>query len=200
MTSSRFTWVKFLRSKDETPEFVTNFLKQIQVGLNKTVRFIRTDNVTRFVNQATVCILWKVLPFISSKVCSENSNKIGVVERTDLQQENSRLTGNHSTSTFDEIGTDNGSYLATKLELITSTLPATEDNAQRVTTSNILVYNNCSRCTDQQVPHRQTSDSPSSIQLQDIPKTPQSFRMFLIPAHNLATGDPGSGTIIIGNV
>ncbi|GKC96006.1 integrase, catalytic region, zinc finger, CCHC-type containing protein [Tanacetum coccineum] len=26
---SRFTWVKFLRSKDETPEFVTNFLKQI---------------------------------------------------------------------------------------------------------------------------------------------------------------------------
>ncbi|GJX34868.1 integrase, catalytic region, zinc finger, CCHC-type containing protein [Tanacetum coccineum] len=49
---SRFTWVKFLRSKDETPEFVTNFLKQIQVGLNKTVRFIRTDNGTEFVNQA----------------------------------------------------------------------------------------------------------------------------------------------------
>ncbi|GJW99012.1 gag-pol polyprotein [Tanacetum coccineum] len=33
---SRFTWVKFLRSKDETPEFVINFLKQIQLGLNKT--------------------------------------------------------------------------------------------------------------------------------------------------------------------
>ncbi|GJS63298.1 retrovirus-related pol polyprotein from transposon TNT 1-94 [Tanacetum coccineum] len=48
---SRFTWVKFLRSKDETPEFVINFLKQIQVGLNKTVRFIRTDNGTEFVNQ-----------------------------------------------------------------------------------------------------------------------------------------------------
>ncbi|GJS11190.1 retrovirus-related pol polyprotein from transposon TNT 1-94, partial [Tanacetum coccineum] len=37
---SRFTWVKFLSSKDETPEFVINFLKQIQVGLNKTVRYI----------------------------------------------------------------------------------------------------------------------------------------------------------------
>ncbi|GKB50388.1 retrovirus-related pol polyprotein from transposon TNT 1-94 [Tanacetum coccineum] len=35
---SRFTWVKFLRSKDETPEFVIKFLKQIQVGLNKTCR------------------------------------------------------------------------------------------------------------------------------------------------------------------
>ncbi|GJZ84824.1 putative ribonuclease H-like domain-containing protein [Tanacetum coccineum] len=48
---SRFTWVKFLRSKDETSEFVINFLKQIQVGLNKTVKYIRTDNGTEFVNQ-----------------------------------------------------------------------------------------------------------------------------------------------------
>ncbi|GJS81110.1 retrovirus-related pol polyprotein from transposon TNT 1-94 [Tanacetum coccineum] len=47
---SRFTWVKFLRSKDETPVVVIKFLKQIQVGLNKTVRNIRTDNGTEFVN------------------------------------------------------------------------------------------------------------------------------------------------------
>ncbi|GJU63743.1 retrovirus-related pol polyprotein from transposon TNT 1-94 [Tanacetum coccineum] len=50
---SRFTWVKFLRSKDETTEFVINFRKQIQVGLNKTVRYIRTDNGMEFVNQVT---------------------------------------------------------------------------------------------------------------------------------------------------
>ncbi|GJW74477.1 retrovirus-related pol polyprotein from transposon TNT 1-94 [Tanacetum coccineum] len=48
---SRFTWVKFLRSKDETIEFVIKFLKQIQVGLNKTFRYIRTDNGIEFVNQ-----------------------------------------------------------------------------------------------------------------------------------------------------
>ncbi|GJU89534.1 retrovirus-related pol polyprotein from transposon TNT 1-94 [Tanacetum coccineum] len=48
---SRFTWVKFLRSKDETPKVVIKFLKQIQVGLNKTVRNIRTDNGTEFVNK-----------------------------------------------------------------------------------------------------------------------------------------------------
>ncbi|GJT80592.1 retrovirus-related pol polyprotein from transposon TNT 1-94 [Tanacetum coccineum] len=47
---SRFTWVKFLRSKDETPAFIINLLKQLQVGLNKTVRFMRTDNGTEFVN------------------------------------------------------------------------------------------------------------------------------------------------------
>ncbi|GKE93505.1 retrovirus-related pol polyprotein from transposon TNT 1-94, partial [Tanacetum coccineum] len=48
---SRFTWVKFLRSKDKTPTVVIKFLRQIQVGLNKTVRFIRTDNGTEFVNK-----------------------------------------------------------------------------------------------------------------------------------------------------
>nr|GEU76561.1 retrovirus-related Pol polyprotein from transposon TNT 1-94 [Tanacetum cinerariifolium] len=47
---TRFTWVKFLRSKDETLKVVIKFLKQIQVSLNKTVRFICTDNGTKFVN------------------------------------------------------------------------------------------------------------------------------------------------------
>nr|GEZ39709.1 Gag-Pol polyprotein [Tanacetum cinerariifolium] len=34
---SRFTWVKFLRSKDETPMFIIKFLKMIQVRLNVPV-------------------------------------------------------------------------------------------------------------------------------------------------------------------
>ncbi|GJR35355.1 retrovirus-related pol polyprotein from transposon TNT 1-94 [Tanacetum coccineum] len=48
---SWFTWVMFLRSKDETPAVVIKFLKQIQVGLNKTVRYVRTDNGTEFFNK-----------------------------------------------------------------------------------------------------------------------------------------------------
>ncbi|GJT25805.1 retrovirus-related pol polyprotein from transposon TNT 1-94 [Tanacetum coccineum] len=48
---SRFKWVKFLRSKDEVPEFVIKFLKMIQVHLNATVRNIRTNNGTKFVNK-----------------------------------------------------------------------------------------------------------------------------------------------------
>ncbi|GKC49654.1 retrovirus-related pol polyprotein from transposon TNT 1-94 [Tanacetum coccineum] len=47
---SRFTWVKFLRSKDEVLEFIIKFLKMIQVRLNATVHNIRTDNGTEFVN------------------------------------------------------------------------------------------------------------------------------------------------------
>ncbi|GKC51342.1 putative ribonuclease H-like domain-containing protein [Tanacetum coccineum] len=48
---SQFNWVKFLQSKDETPEFIIKFLKQVQVRLNATVRNIHTDNETEFVNQ-----------------------------------------------------------------------------------------------------------------------------------------------------
>nr|GEW79229.1 copia protein [Tanacetum cinerariifolium] len=48
---SRFTWVKFLRSKDEAPDFIIKFLKMIQVRLKVLVRRIQTDNGTEFVNQ-----------------------------------------------------------------------------------------------------------------------------------------------------
>ncbi|GKC11681.1 retrovirus-related pol polyprotein from transposon TNT 1-94 [Tanacetum coccineum] len=48
---SRFTWVKFLRSKDEAPDFIIKFLKMIQLRLKVPVRRIRTDNGTEFVNQ-----------------------------------------------------------------------------------------------------------------------------------------------------
>nr|GFB76220.1 integrase, catalytic region, zinc finger, CCHC-type, peptidase aspartic, catalytic [Tanacetum cinerariifolium] len=48
---SRFTWVKFLRSKDEAPDFIIKFLKMIQVRLKVPVHRIRTNNGTEFINQ-----------------------------------------------------------------------------------------------------------------------------------------------------
>ncbi|GKE41623.1 retrovirus-related pol polyprotein from transposon TNT 1-94 [Tanacetum coccineum] len=48
---SRFTWIKFLRSKDEAPEAIIKCIKNIQVYLNATVRNVRTDNGIEFVNQ-----------------------------------------------------------------------------------------------------------------------------------------------------
>nr|GEV16039.1 retrotransposon protein, putative, unclassified [Tanacetum cinerariifolium] len=51
---SRFTWVKFLRSKDEAPDFIIKFLRMIQVRLKVSVRRIRTDNGTEFVNQTRI--------------------------------------------------------------------------------------------------------------------------------------------------
>ncbi|GJU17357.1 retrovirus-related pol polyprotein from transposon TNT 1-94 [Tanacetum coccineum] len=77
---SRFTWVKFLRSKDETPEFVINFLKQIQVGLNKTVRYIRTDNGTEFVNQV-MSKYYEGVGIFHQKSVPRTPQQNGVVER-----------------------------------------------------------------------------------------------------------------------
>nr|GFA19540.1 ribonuclease H-like domain-containing protein [Tanacetum cinerariifolium] len=48
---SRYTWVHFLRSKDEAPEVIITFLKRITVLLQSHVIIIRTDNGTEFKNQ-----------------------------------------------------------------------------------------------------------------------------------------------------
>ncbi|GJZ66946.1 retrovirus-related pol polyprotein from transposon TNT 1-94 [Tanacetum coccineum] len=77
---SRFTWVKFLRSKDETPEVVIKFRKQIQVGLNKTVRSIRTDNGTEFVNKDLTDYYERVGIF-HQKTIPRTPQQNGVVER-----------------------------------------------------------------------------------------------------------------------
>nr|GEW57542.1 integrase, catalytic region, zinc finger, CCHC-type, peptidase aspartic, catalytic [Tanacetum cinerariifolium] len=52
---SRFTWVKFLRSKDETPMFIIKFLKMIQVRLNFPVRqAVATACFTQ--NRSIICL------------------------------------------------------------------------------------------------------------------------------------------------
>ncbi|GJT87376.1 putative ribonuclease H-like domain-containing protein [Tanacetum coccineum] len=77
---SRFTWVKFLRSKDETPAVVLKFLVQIQVGLNKIVRFIRTDNGTEFVNK-TLYDHYDKVGIFHQKTVPRTPQQNGVVER-----------------------------------------------------------------------------------------------------------------------
>nr|GEV77129.1 integrase, catalytic region, zinc finger, CCHC-type, peptidase aspartic, catalytic [Tanacetum cinerariifolium] len=76
---TRFTWVKFLRLKDETPEVVIKFLKQIQVGLNKTIRFIRINNGTEFVNHDLTHYYESVGIFHQNSV-PRTPQKNGVVE------------------------------------------------------------------------------------------------------------------------
>nr|GEU35627.1 retrovirus-related Pol polyprotein from transposon TNT 1-94 [Tanacetum cinerariifolium] len=48
---SRYTWVHFLRSKDDAPELIIKFLKRISVLLQSPVIIIKTDNGTEFKNQ-----------------------------------------------------------------------------------------------------------------------------------------------------
>ncbi|GJX65097.1 integrase, catalytic region, zinc finger, CCHC-type containing protein, partial [Tanacetum coccineum] len=50
--------VRFLRTKDKAPEDIIKCIKNIQVRLNATVRNVRIDNGTEFVNQ-TLCELYE---------------------------------------------------------------------------------------------------------------------------------------------
>nr|GFB06313.1 Gag-Pol polyprotein [Tanacetum cinerariifolium] len=66
---SRYTWVHFLRSKDEAPKVIIKFLKRITVLLQSPVIIIRTDNDTEFKNQA-------MLIFEQSNIMNQSETEI----------------------------------------------------------------------------------------------------------------------------
>nr|GEX14298.1 retrovirus-related Pol polyprotein from transposon TNT 1-94 [Tanacetum cinerariifolium] len=48
---SRYIWTHFLRSKDETPEVLIDFLRLVQRGLHAQIRIVRTYKGTEFLNK-----------------------------------------------------------------------------------------------------------------------------------------------------
>lgn len=77
---TRYTWVKFLRSKDVTPELIIEHLKSVEVNLRQTVQTIRTDNGTEFKNKTLGGYLESVgitHTFSAARTPQQN----GVVER-----------------------------------------------------------------------------------------------------------------------
>ncbi|GJU94491.1 putative ribonuclease H-like domain-containing protein [Tanacetum coccineum] len=77
---SRFTWVKFLRSKDEAPYFIIKFLKMIQVRLKVTVQRIRTYNATEFVN-LTLREYYEKIGISHETSVARSPQQNGVIER-----------------------------------------------------------------------------------------------------------------------
>ncbi|GJX73387.1 putative ribonuclease H-like domain-containing protein [Tanacetum coccineum] len=77
---SRFSWVFFLRTKDETSGILKDFIRQIENQLNQKVKTIRCDNGTEFKNR-------DIIEFCGSKgIKREYSNartpqQNGVAER-----------------------------------------------------------------------------------------------------------------------
>nr|GEU99165.1 integrase, catalytic region, zinc finger, CCHC-type, peptidase aspartic, catalytic [Tanacetum cinerariifolium] len=76
----RFTWVKFLASKDEALDFKIKFLKMIQVRLNAHVRNIRTDNGTEFFNK-TLRNYYEEIGISHEISVARTPQQNGVVER-----------------------------------------------------------------------------------------------------------------------
>ncbi|GKD56645.1 retrovirus-related pol polyprotein from transposon TNT 1-94 [Tanacetum coccineum] len=77
---SRFTWVKFLASKDKAPDFIIKFLKMVQVRLNAAVRNIHTDNRTESVNQ-TLRDYYEQVGISHKTSVAQTPQQNGVVER-----------------------------------------------------------------------------------------------------------------------
>nr|GEX39709.1 hypothetical protein [Tanacetum cinerariifolium] len=77
---SRYTWTLFLRSKDETPEVLKEFLPMIQRNLQALVITIRTDRGTEFLNK-TLNAFFKKEGIENQTSTARSPEQNGVVER-----------------------------------------------------------------------------------------------------------------------
>nr|GEV53992.1 hypothetical protein [Tanacetum cinerariifolium] len=77
---SRYTWTYFLRSKDETPEVLIDFLRLVQRGLHAQVRIVRTDKGTKFLNK-TLYAYFASKGINHQRSVAQTPEQNGVVER-----------------------------------------------------------------------------------------------------------------------
>ena len=77
---SKWTWVYFLRTKDQAPSMIVTFLTKIQVQLRNTVRTVRSDNGTEFKNQ-TLREYFEKVGIVHQTSIARTPEQNGVVER-----------------------------------------------------------------------------------------------------------------------
>ncbi|GKB70372.1 retrovirus-related pol polyprotein from transposon TNT 1-94 [Tanacetum coccineum] len=77
---SRYTWVYFLRTKDEAPEMIKKFIAQVQLNFNVKIQKARTDNGIEFKN-ATLEAHYKKLGTMQQFSIARTPQQKGVVER-----------------------------------------------------------------------------------------------------------------------
>nr|GEZ29887.1 retrovirus-related Pol polyprotein from transposon TNT 1-94 [Tanacetum cinerariifolium] len=77
---SRYTWTYFLRSKDETPKVLIDFLRLVQRGLHAQVRTVQTDKGTKFLNK-TLHAYFASEGILHQTSITRTPEQNGVVER-----------------------------------------------------------------------------------------------------------------------
>ncbi|GJR07629.1 retrovirus-related pol polyprotein from transposon TNT 1-94 [Tanacetum coccineum] len=183
--ASKLHMGKVLRSKVKL-QSLSQFLKQIQVGLNKTVRFIRTDNGTEFVNQVMSEYYEGVGIFHQSLLWNSSTN--GVVDRrtSDTGGSSKRSIG-ASVAILQNDSEDLGK-ISSQADMGHLCLQRFSDAPstkcfivqQSIITSSSLIYQKLQKETHHE-------DTPIN---HDV----------LHPSHNLVTRDPGSAQSSSGNV
>ena len=76
----RYTWVKFLKTKDETPSEIILFIRTIQVRLQLSVQSVRIDNGTEFKN-LTLSSFYDSWGISKTFSATRTPKQNGVVER-----------------------------------------------------------------------------------------------------------------------
>nr|GEZ26076.1 hypothetical protein [Tanacetum cinerariifolium] len=77
---SRYTWTHFLRSKDETPEVLIDFLRLVQRGLQAQVRVVQTDKGMEFLKK-TLHAYFAAKGILHQTSVARTPEQNGVVER-----------------------------------------------------------------------------------------------------------------------
>nr|GEY28994.1 retrovirus-related Pol polyprotein from transposon TNT 1-94 [Tanacetum cinerariifolium] len=77
---SRYTWTLFLRSKDETPKVLKDFLTMIQRNLQALVITVRTDKGTEFLNK-TLNAFFKEEGIVRQTSTARTPEQNGIVKR-----------------------------------------------------------------------------------------------------------------------
>ncbi|GJV12764.1 putative ribonuclease H-like domain-containing protein [Tanacetum coccineum] len=76
---TRFSWVFFLVSKDETSGILQNFIRQIENQLNHRVKIIRSDNGTEFKNR-------DMLEFCGNKVIKQEYRNARTLQKNEVAE------------------------------------------------------------------------------------------------------------------
>ncbi|GKB17069.1 retrovirus-related pol polyprotein from transposon TNT 1-94 [Tanacetum coccineum] len=102
---TRFGWVRFLRTKDETPEVIKKFIILTQRALNATVRYLRTDNGTEFVNK-TLTEFCESVGITHNTSIPQTPQQNDVVERQNRTLMEAALFGSlcYPTNDYDDLG------------------------------------------------------------------------------------------------
>ncbi|GJV07554.1 putative ribonuclease H-like domain-containing protein, partial [Tanacetum coccineum] len=139
---TRFSWVFFLATKDETSGILQNFFRQIENQLNHRVKIIRSDNGTKFKNR-------DMLEFCGNKgIKQEYSNartpqQNGVAERmnrTLIEAARTMLADSLLPTTFwaeanqtdPHAGTSEVTNIASNLQTPNANVSKEEDNAEEL--------------------------------------------------------------------
>ncbi|GJU12900.1 retrovirus-related pol polyprotein from transposon TNT 1-94 [Tanacetum coccineum] len=77
---ARYTWVYFLRTKDEAPNMIIDFVNQVQRNLKASILTIQTDNGTEF-KKEKLRVVYAKLGIVHKTSIARTPQQNGVIER-----------------------------------------------------------------------------------------------------------------------